>query len=162
MLGTIKKINEAMNHAMLVFAGGILILSLGLIVCNGFIRLFFSPLASLVELVSWCAAIITVFSLGATQIAKAHVFIDILFQKLPHQMKRLVNICMTICALCFFVITLGAMLQYAYELSMSDVVSGTLKLPYWPMVSCIGLGFSGIILALLTDLLVLISEKELT
>ena len=68
---------------------------------------------------------------------------------------------MTILALCFFIITAFAMLRYAYELSMSAVVSGTLKIPYWPMIGCIGLGFGGIIFALLTDLLILLSGKEI-
>lgn len=158
MMSIIRKLhrwNKLFNDCMLVIAGILLISSMLLIVINGFIRIFTTPFGATVEVVGWAAAIITVFSLGSTQISKGHVSIDILTQKFPVVVQHILDIIFTIAAIAFFALTAYELYQYGN--SIKGTLSSTLRIEYWPLVYVLAFGFISLITTLIIDLLYLIT-----
>lgn len=150
--------NKLFNDFMLVIAGILLISSMSLIVINGFVRIFSTPFGATVEVVGWAAAIITVFSLGSTQISKGHVSIDIFTQKFPLIVQRILDIIFTICAILFF--SLVAYQLYKYGVSVKGTLSSTLRVQYYPLIYVLAFGFISLITTLIIDLLYLIAGKR--
>lgn len=150
--------NKLFNNTMLTIAGVILICSMLLIVINGFVRIFTVPFGATVEVVSWCAAIVTVFSLGATQISKGHVSIDIITNKFPKIVQRVLDIIFTIIAIAFF--SLVSYQMYLYGMSLKGTLSSTLRIEYWPLLIVVAFGFISLITTLLINLLYLVTGME--
>lgn len=150
--------NKMFNNAMLVIAGVLLLCSMLLIVINGFIRIFTVPFGATVEVVSWCAAMVTVFSLGATQISKGHVSIDLITNKFPKIVQRGLDIIFTIISIAFF--SLVAYEMYKYGLSLKGSLSSTLRIEYWPLLLVVAFGFISLITTLLINLLYLVTGME--
>lgn len=154
----IKKLhrwNKKFNDFMLVLAGILLVFAMLLIVVNGFIRIFTAPFGATVEVVGWSAAILTVFSLGATQISKGHVGIDILTQKFPKIVQRILDIIFTIIAIAFFCLTAYQLVQYGT--SLKGTLSSTFRIEFYPLVYVLAFGFISLITTLIVDLLYLIA-----
>lgn len=150
--------NKGFNNAMLALAGVILVFSMLLIVVNGAIRTFTVPFGATIEVVSWCAAIVTVFSLGATQISKGHVSIDLLTNKFPKIVQRILDIIFTIISILFF--SLAAYQMYKYGMSLKGTLSSTLRIEYWPLLMVVAFGFISLITTLLINLLYLVTGME--
>ena len=150
--------NKVFNNAMLTMAGVLLVSSMLLIVINGFIRVFTVPFGATVEVVSWGAAIITVFSLGATQISKGHVSIDLITNKFPKIVQRVLDIIFTILSIAFF--SVAAYQMYKYGVSLRGSLSSTLRMEYWGLVIVVAFGFISLITTLLINLLYLVTGME--
>lgn len=150
--------NKVFNNTMLTVAGVILVCSMMLIVINGFIRIFTVPFGATVEVVGWGAAIVTVFSLGATQISKGHVSIDLLVEKFPKSVQRILDSIFTLMAIAFF--SLAAYQLYKYGVSLKGSLSSTLRIEYWPLLIVVAFGFISLITTLIINLLYLITGME--
>ena len=120
--------------------------------------MFTVPFGATVEVVSWCAAIITVFSLGATQISKGHVSIDLLTNKFPKAVQRGLDIIFTLIAIAFF--SLAAYQLYQYGIGLKGSLSSTLRIEYWPILLVVAFGFVSLITTLLINLLYLVLGME--
>lgn len=150
--------NKMFNNVMLTMAGLLLVCAMLLIVINGFIRVFTVPFGATVEAVSWGAAIITVFSLGATQISKGHVSIDLLTSKFPKIIQRILDIIFTIISIAFF--SLVAYQVYQYGLGLRGSLSSTSRIEYWGLVIVVAFGFISLITTLLINLLYVLAGME--
>ena len=156
---SLRNWNATFNNAMLTIAGVLLTVSMLLIVTNGIIRNFTAPIGAVVEIVSWCASIITVFSLGATQVTKGHVYIDLIFNKLPATLRRIIEILTTIASILFFSIVTYQLFKYGMNFKASGTLSTTLRIEFWPIVLVAAFGFISLITTLIINLLYLLFGK---
>lgn len=160
MVAKLRVFNLKMNNALLFIAGVSLVTSMLLVVFNGIIRTFTDPYSGIIEAVSWMAAITTAFSLGSAQISKAHVFIDMVTNKFPLVLQRIVGALITLIGIAFFTMLGIQLIQYGLNLQESGVLSSTLRIPYYPVVMALSLGFLGLITTLVIELLEILSGKE--
>lgn len=161
MLSKLRDINLIINNILLYFAGVALVVSMILVVFNGIIRTFTDPFSGVIEVVSWLAAITTAFSLGSAQISKTHVYIDLLFNKFNFVVKKIVGVFTTILGMLFFILLLFHLLKYGMGLKESGVLSNTLRIPYYPFVITMSIGFVGLIFTLLIELIEILFGKEI-
>lgn len=142
---------DKLNHVFAFIAGTALILMMLLIVFNSIKRLFSDPIAGTVEMVGWLAAITAIFSLGFAQLHKGHVFIDLLFKKLPQVLQRIVHTTVNVVSIVFFIIAGWQLMIYGIELMKNGVVAETMRIPFYPIVICCSIGFVGLLFAIVKE-----------
>lgn len=141
------------NKVLAAIAGLSIVLMMLLIVANSIIRVFGDPFSGTTEVVGWLSAISTSFALGYTQIQRGHVDIDLLVEKFPPVVQRLFQSIIYLISICFFLILGWQIVLYGNSLMQSGILSGTLKLIFYPFVYMVAIGFLGLTLALLLDLI---------
>lgn len=161
MIAKFRMINLKLNNILLSIAGFALVLSMLLVVFNGIIRTFMDPYSGIIETVSWLAAITTAFSLGSAQISKTHVYIDMLTNKFSPIIQRIVGTLVTLAGIAFFTLLFVQLIQFGLSLQESGVVSNTLRIPYYPVVIAMSIGFLGLIVTLVVELVEILSGKEM-
>lgn len=159
-LGKIKAINIKINHLLFIIAGIALITSMCLVVFNGFLRVFTKPIGGVVEIASWLAAIVTAFSLGTSQINKVHVHIDLLFNKFGRRTQKVVSVFCNLLAIGFFSMLMYQLILYALHLNQTGVLSNTMRIPFYPFVIAVSIGFIGLIITLIIQLFEIIFGEE--
>lgn len=148
-----KRANLIFNNVLLMVAGITLVSAMFLIVFNGIIRVFSTPFGAVIEVVSWCAAIATSFSLGSTQITKNHVYIDLLFNKFSAIVQRVISAILITVSISFFAIVIYQLFLYGLTLKANGTMSETLALKFYPLIIAVSFGFIGLLLTLVIELL---------
>jgi TRAP-type C4-dicarboxylate transport system permease small subunit len=142
---------------ILMAAGGVALIALVLLATgNVALRVVRAPLGGTYEIVAFLGAIVIAGALGHTQKRKDHIVVEILSEKFPHGVKRVLDgVGYAVSAALFGIVTwrvfaLGLTIQRSGELSE------TLKLPFHPFVYIVAAGFAVLVLTLLLDLIGLI------
>lgn len=159
-IGVIKQINVKFNQALLVIAAISLLAIMLLVVFNSLLRTIYKPFPGTVELVSWLAAITTAFALGNTQLHKAHVYIDLLFNKFSTIWKKIVHVTMLCLSAVFFLIVAWQLILYGMNLNTTGVVSETMRVPFYPLIFFAVIGFIGLISTLLVQCIEIVIGEE--
>ncbi|MGE7543509.1 TRAP transporter small permease [Sporosarcina newyorkensis] len=149
----LDKANVYLNNFLAVMAGISLFSMMFLIVGNSIIRNFSVPFMGTTEVVGWLAALTTAFALGHTQRYKGHVVLDLVMDRLPSVIQKLVNIIISIVNIVFFAVVFYQLFLYSLDLKRNGNVSETLVLAYYPLVTLLAIGFFGLLFALVTDLI---------
>src|SRR5690625_5443161 len=100
---------------------------IALIVFNAIKRLFSDPFSGTVEVVGWLAAITSTFSLGYAQLHKAHVYIDLLFEKFPEMLQKIVYTIMVAGSVIFFTLVVYYLFQHGLLMKRNGTLSETLQ-----------------------------------
>jgi TRAP-type C4-dicarboxylate transport system permease small subunit len=115
------------------------------------LRIFKSPIVGTYELVAFTGGVIIGFAVPMTSWARAHVYVDVLIQKLPEERKNVVNIFTRLIVIVFFVIASVNLFKHGFYLYKTHEVSPTLQLPFYPVVL-------GIAVACVLECLVMIAD----
>jgi TRAP-type C4-dicarboxylate transport system permease small subunit len=139
---------------ILMAAGGVALIVLVLLATgNVALRVVRAPLSGTYEIVAFLGAIVIAGALGDTQKRKDHIVVEILSEKFPPGVKRVLDgIGYAVSAVLFGIVTwrvfaLGLTIQRSGELSE------TLKFPFHPFVYLVAAGFAILVLTLLLDLI---------
>lgn len=146
-----------------MIAGGVSLLTLTLLATmNVALRIFEVPVGGTYEVVSFLGAIVTAGALGYTQKRKDHIVVDILSEKFPAEVKRVLDQGSYILILVFFSIVSWQTFVYGKRLMLTGELSETLKIAYYPFVFLVSLGFAALALTSFLDLIesVWIREKK--
>lgn len=146
-------ITKYLNGVMAWVAGIALLSMIALIVFNAIKRLFSDPFSGTVEVVGWLAAITATFSLGYAQLHKAHVYIDLLFEKFPAMLQKIVYTIMVAGSIIFFTLVVLYLFQYGLTMKQNGTLSETLQLLFYPFILLCSFGFVGLVLSLIKDLI---------
>lgn len=153
-------LNNFLNKIMVIL-GGIAVLSLMVLATgNVVLRIFQSPFGGAYEIVSFIGAIVIAFALGYTQKMKNHIVVDILTEKFPKKLHRVldaVNYCVT---MIFFGLITWQIFVYALKVQQTGELSETLKIIFYPFVYSVSAGFAVLTLTLLFDFLNSLLGKE--
>ena len=137
-----------------MIAGGVSLLALTLLATmNVALRIFQVPVSGTYEIVSFLGAIVTAGALGYTQKRKDHIVVDILSEKFPSPVKRVLDRISCILVLVFFSIVSWQTFVYAKRLMRTGELSETLKIAYYPFVVLVGIGFAVLSLTSFLDLI---------
>ena len=137
-----------------MIAGGASLLALTLLATmNVALRIFQVPVGGTYEVVSFLGAMVTAGALGYTQKRKDHIVVDILSDKFPAPVKRVLDRVSYALILAFFAVVSWQTFVYGKRLLRTGELSETLKIAYYPFVFLVGIGFAVLALTILLDLI---------
>ncbi|KNZ68332.1 tripartite ATP-independent periplasmic transporter DctQ component [Thermincola ferriacetica] len=151
LLGYLDLINVYINKSLAWIAGISLLLMVFVVVANAVSREVYKPFIGTTELVGWLAAIALAFGLGFTQLQQGYVEIDALVEHFSPLLQRIIKSIMLFLSACFFFMVSWKMVSYAINVAENGNVSETMKIPFYPLIYLVALGFTGLTLALFVD-----------
>ncbi len=138
----------------LMLAAGVALVALTLLAtANVALRIVRAPVGGAYEIVSFLGAIVTAGALGYTQKRRDHIVVDILSDRFPAPVKRALDGVSHAVTLVLFSVVAWQTFAWGRRLVASGELSETLRLPYYPFVFAVSLGFAALALTLLLDLL---------
>lgn len=152
------KITDYLNQGLAFLAGLALISMMLLVVLNAIKRLYSDPILGTVEIVSWLGAITGVFALGYTQLNKGHVYIDMLLDKFPPLLNKVIHTFMNVLSIFFFLIAAWQIILYGINMRNEGVVSQTIQFSFYPLVILCSIGFFGLVLAIAKETVLIWKE----
>jgi len=156
----LERFSELLRRVLMI-AGGVSLLALTLLATmNVALRIFQVPVGGTYEIVSFLGAIVTAGALGYTQKRKDHIVVDILSDKFPATVKRVLDRVSYALLLVFFSIVSWQTFVYARRLMSTGEMSETLKIAYHPFVFLVGIGFAVLALTILLDLIETVWTRE--
>ena len=145
-----------------MFLGGVAVLFLmSLATINVCLRFFFNaPYRGTYEVVGFLGAIVIAFALGYTQKRKDHIVVDILTEKFPRRVNRILDRINYLVTTIFFSIVTWQIFIWGEKISKSGEVSETLKIIFHPFIYSVSLGFAVFSFTLLIDFLKNLKPRE--
>jgi TRAP-type C4-dicarboxylate transport system permease small subunit len=149
----LERLSELLRKSMMI-VGGVSLLAITLLATmNVALRIFQVPVSGSYEVVSFLGAIVTAGALGHTQKRKDHIVVDILSDKFPSKVKRVLDRVSYLLILVFFSIVSWQTFVYGKRLMRTGELSETLKIAYYPFVFLVGIGFAVLALTSFLDLI---------
>lgn len=158
----LEKVGEFLNK-ILLFVGSIAVLLLmSIATVNAFLRipLIQTTWRGAYESVGYLGAIVIAFALGYTQKRKDHIVVDILTERFPMWVNRVLDGINFFITTIFFTIVSWQIFFYGIKISKSGEVSETLKIIYHPFIYLVSFGFAVFALILMIDFLKNFKIKE--
>jgi TRAP-type C4-dicarboxylate transport system permease small subunit len=157
----LEQINVFLNKILMII-GGVAVLSLmSLATGNVVLRFFFNtPYRGAYEVVGFLGAIVIAFALGYTQKRKDHIVVDILTERFPKRINRILDAVNYFITMVFFAIVSWQIFVWGIKIAKSGEVSETIKIIFHPFVYCVAIGFLVFALTLLNDFLKSLQAKE--
>lgn len=152
-MGTLDKISQFLNRLLVWIAGGFLAGIVILTCANILLRLVWKPILGTVELVGYSGAIVTAFALGYTHIKGGHIAVDILVQRFPKGVRRVLRLLNSFICMIFFALVTWEVAKYATTLLKTGEVTETLRIIYYPFTYGVALGCALLSLVCLTHFL---------
>jgi len=144
-----------------IWIGGVAVLALmSLASINVCLRIIQMPYRGTYELVAFLGAIVTAFALGDTQRRKSHIVVDILSDRYPSRLKKIVDMIGYLISTIFFLIISWVIFRWGRQIATSGEVSETLKIVYYPFVYLVALGFVSLSITLFMDFIKTLGKKE--
>lgn len=148
----LDKASLQLSRVFLWIAGGATIAIMLLAIGNIVLRTIYVPFGPTYELISLFSAITLAFALGYSQIQKIHVSVDILVERLPKRLAKIIKIIVYVLNIILFGIATWQLILFANRIQQSAAVSETLRLPLYPFMYAVALGFGVFTIVLLADL----------
>ena len=148
----LERLSDLLRRVLMI-AGGVALLALTLLATmNVALRIFRVPVSGAYEVVSFLGAVVTAGALGYTQKRKDHIVVDILSEKFPAPVKRVLDRVSYALILVFFSIVSWQTFVYGKRLLVTGEMSETLRIAYYPFVFLVSAGFAVLALTVLLDL----------
>jgi len=160
-MGFLEKIDDWLNK-ILMFMGSIAVLFLmSIATANVCLRFFFNaPYRGAYELVGFLGAIVIAFALGYTQKRKDHIVVDILTEKFPKRVNRILDGINYLITMIFFSVVSWQVFIWGMKISKSGEVSETLKIIFHPFIFSVSFGFALFSLTLIIDFIKNFQSRE--
>jgi len=158
----LEKINVFLNKILLFVGSVAVLLLMSIATVNAFLRIPFikSTWRGAYETVGFLGAIVIAFALGYTQKRKDHIVVDILTEKFPKRVNRVLDGINYLVTTIFFAIVTWQVFVWGMKISKSGEVSETLKIIFHPFIYSVALGFAVFSLTLNIDFLKNFKGKE--
>jgi TRAP-type transport system small permease protein len=158
-LSFIKKLAAGFEKSVIVFNGilhkissVLLLLLMFLTTADVVGRYFFNhPITGTYELTGLALAMIIFFSLGSAQLARDHIEIDFLTNKMPERAKELLNGMASLMLFALMCLTTWQLAEYMRRTWEGNELSGDLGLPLYVFIAVTVLGSSSFTLTFLVD-----------
>jgi len=158
----LEKVTVFLNKILMVLGSIAVLLLMTIATTNAFLRIPFikSTWRGAYETVGFLGAIVIAFALGYTQKRKDHIVVDILTEKFPKRVSRVLDAISYFITTIFFAIVSWQVFVWGMKISKSGEVSETLKIVFHPIIYCVALGFAVFSLTLIIDFLKSLKGKE--
>ena len=156
----LEKINLFLNRILLVLGSAAVLLLMSVATVNVVLRYPFKvPWRGAYEVVGFLGAIVIAFALGFTQKRKDHIVVDILTEKFPKKVNRILDGISYFITTIFFAIVSWQVFVWGLKIMKSGEVSETLKMVFHPVIVCMGFGVTNSSFTLLVDFLNFFKSK---
>jgi len=157
----IERIASGLRKILMAAGGAALIALVLLATGNVALRIVRAPLGGTYEIVAFLGAVVIAGALGYTQKRKDHIVVEILSERFPPGVKRVLDgLGYAVTAALFGIVT-WRVFALALSIQRSGELSETLKFPFHPFVYAVAAGFAVFVLTLLLDLIgVIYGEGE--
>ena len=146
---------------LLIWIAGAFMLGMVFLTCaNILVRLFSVPISGTFELMGYFGAVVAALSLGYTQIRKGHIFVDVLFNAFPKGLKKACTLLNNLLCLGFFAFISQQLLKWGNTLRVTEQVSETLNIPYYPFVFGVSLGCAALCLVFFIEILLILTKED--
>jgi TRAP-type C4-dicarboxylate transport system permease small subunit len=148
-----------LSRAFMLVGGMALLLLVLLATGNVALRLFRLPFAGTYEIVSFLGALVTAGALAHTQRKKDHIVVDIISEKFPGLLKKLLNGVNYLLTTLLFGIAAWQLYVWAEKIRSAGELSETLQIKFHPFIYGVAAGFGLLALVIFLDLLKLLLHK---
>jgi len=161
-MGYLEKINDFLNKILMVVGSLAVLLLMSIATVNASMRLPFikATWRGAYETVGFLGAIVIAFALGYTQKRKDHIVVDILTEKFPKRVNRVLDGINYLITTIFFSIVSWQVFAWGMKIMRSGEVSETLKIMFHPFIFSVSLGFAVFSLTLVIDFLKNFKSEE--
>lgn len=159
-MNALERISHVLNKILLVFGAVAVLFLMGLATINVVLRIFGAPFRGTYELVAYSGAIVIAFALGYTQQRKDHIVVDILTERFPKKLKKVLDSINYLVTTIFFAVVTWQVYVWGVKVMQAGEVMETLKAIYYPFIFAVAVGFGVLSLTLLVDFLMHVLGKE--
>jgi TRAP-type transport system small permease protein len=156
----LERIIPRANQFFLWIAGCAVVTIMLLAIGNMVIRAFYRPFGATYEVISLLITVVCVFSLGASQINKVHITVNLLVDKLPPKIRKPLEITVYFFNAILFSTVTWQFILYAGRLAERAYASDALKVPLAPLVYAVAFGFGFLSLVMIMDLFRLVRSDH--
>lgn len=149
-----------LSRFCMIVAGIALLLLVLLATANVTMRLFGVPFAGTYEIVAFLGALVTAGALAHTQRRRDHIMVDILTDRFPPLVKRILDAVSDMLAAGLFGIATWQVYAWGNKLKESGELSETLQIKFYPFVYATSAGFALLTLVLLIQMFRAILRKN--
>jgi TRAP-type C4-dicarboxylate transport system permease small subunit len=152
-MNILERIAENLARNLFWVAGTAIIAMMMLTCADVVLRFFRRPIPGTYELVCFLGAVSVAFAMAHTTIEKGHVSVSFVVNLFPKKVQDIITCVTTGFGLFLFTIISWQSVAYANDLRLSNEVSMTLELPFYPFVYGIGLSAAVVCLILFCNLI---------
>jgi TRAP-type C4-dicarboxylate transport system permease small subunit len=157
----LEALSAFLNKVLLVLGGVAVLALMTLATANVVLRIFQIPFRGAYEVVAFLGAIVIAFALGYTQFRKDNVVVDILTERFPKKVNRVLDVVNYSVTMLFFAVVSWQVFLWGMKIVESHEVSETLKIIYYPFIFSVSLGFAVLSFNLFVDFVKsLLMEEE--
>ena len=150
---TFERIAQALARNLYWIAGAAIIAMMLLTCADVVMRYFRRPIPGTYELVCFLGAVAVAFAMAHTSVEKGHGSVSFVVALFPQKIRYMIEIITTGFGLFFFALIAWRSIVYANDLRLTNEVSLTLELPFYPFVYGISFSAAIVCLILLCDLI---------
>jgi len=149
----LEKMDDFLNKILMVLGSVAVLLLMSVATVNAFLRIPYikATWRGAYETVGFLGAIVIAFALGYTQKRKNHIVVDILTEKFPKRVNRVLDGINYFITTIFFAIVSWQIFVWGVKISKSGEVSETLKIVFHPIVYGVAVGFAVFSFTLMLD-----------
>lgn len=156
----LDQIDLILSKGLMIVGGVALLLLMILATGNVAMRIFHVPFSGCYEIISFLGAIVTASALGYTQRNRDHIIVDILSEKFPPGVRKIVDAVSYLIVTVFFAIVSRQTLIWGLQIREAGELSETLKIIYHPFIFGVALGFAFLALSGAVDFFKVIVNSE--
>jgi len=153
MIGELEKISNRLNKWFIWIGGAALLIMIGIACANMVLRPLGSPLKGAYELVGFFGAMTVAFALSYTQIAGAHLAVDILATRYSKKTSKIMNTISSFLGVIFFILVAWQVSVFGTTIWERGETSETLRIIYHPFVYAVAICCLLLAFVLFIDLL---------
>jgi TRAP-type C4-dicarboxylate transport system permease small subunit len=148
----LSTILQTVNRLLILVAGIALAAMVVLTCANIFMRAVSAPIRGTFELMGFFGALVASLSLGYTQLHRGHIAVDVLIQRFPSRVQKILTSANSaVCAL-FFGVVAWQVAEKASVLRVTGEVTETLRIAYYPFTYGTALGCAFLALVFIQQL----------
>jgi len=155
-----ERIVSYLSRFFMIIGGVALLLLVFLATGNVTLRLFHMPYAGTYEIVAFLGALVTAGALAHTQRRRDHIMVDIITDRFPPIVKRVLNVISDLLAALLFGIASWQIYRWGDKLKVSGELSETMQIRFYPFVYLTAAGFALLTLVLLLQMFRAALRKE--
>lgn len=153
------KIVYTLDLSLHVVAGLGLAFMMGVTIVDITMRALGKPIIGAIELICFSGAIVVGFSIPYSSWMKAHVYVDLLEQKVSKRCRLVLALATRLIGIVLFLFISYNFVLYGLSLKQTGEVSPGLKLPFYPITFGLAVSCFMESLTLFSDLLKLVLEE---
>ncbi len=146
-------------NRILIWTAALFLAAMVLLTCSNIaLRLFSKPVKGTIELMGLFGAVVAGTALGATQMRKENIAVDILVNNFSPSVRRVLRIINSLLCMLFFSVTSWKIADWAYTFYISGEVTETLRIVFYPFTLAVAIGTAALAVVFLSVIVTTFNE----